>query len=289
MRNSFDDWSFRWTRLLGVDVHIHWTFVIYIVLMMLQSGAAWQYQAVFLAVLFVTVLMHEFGHCWAARKVGMEARKILLWPLGGLAYVGETRSLSDEIKVVLGGPLTHIPVALVMAAVLKSQGAEFFWSLNPLGPVQVMGGPEGWLGLIEHAIFSTQVWLFCFNMFLPAYPLDGGRLLIALLLPRLGKQRTGNLALFLGALCGIYMFIANQVLIGVVLLAEAAEFFRLRQSGALAAHPALRFHVTPMLARKAQPMLKVLPPLPKAGKTCSTCGRTLPANARMCGFCEKPV
>ena len=117
-------------------------------------------------ILIATVLLHELGHATACRRVGGTAQRILLWPLGGLAYIAHDAGEKSDMFVTIAGPATHVPQALVwlVLATVSNEGNAF-----ALICLQSM-----WLNIL----------LLCFNLFLPAYPLDGGRLLVDALLLR---------------------------------------------------------------------------------------------------------
>src|ERR1035437_5956179 len=93
-------------RWFGITVALHWTFLLW---------AFWEFRGssnismvvVFLVVVFGCVLLHEFGHCFACRAVGGEAIHILLWPLGGLAFVKPPMTPTAELITVVGGPLVN--------------------------------------------------------------------------------------------------------------------------------------------------------------------------------------
>jgi hypothetical protein len=82
---NFLNASFQIGRLFDINIRIHILFLIYIAWRLLGAGSGFLLAAIFMAVLFTIVLIHEFGHCFGARSVGGDARDILMWPLGGLA------------------------------------------------------------------------------------------------------------------------------------------------------------------------------------------------------------
>src|ERR1041384_2554868 len=130
----------------------------------------------YLALLWLFVVLHEFGHCFAARSVGGQADQILLWPLGGLAMVDHPRRPWPEFVTVAGGPLVNVVLFLV-AGVLLAFGA-FGAPYVPWNPFHVWEfysswpAPLSWLALT----FKLNLILFLFNMW-PMYPMDMGRIL----------------------------------------------------------------------------------------------------------------
>uniref|UniRef100_A0A7S0JFH9 Peptidase M50 domain-containing protein n=1 Tax=Calcidiscus leptoporus TaxID=127549 RepID=A0A7S0JFH9_9EUKA len=118
-------------------------------------------------VLWSTVLLHELCHCWMARRVGAEAHEILLWPLGGLAYIGAPPTPQADLKVAAAGPASHVPLVLLFLALWLA-----------FTPVSLFVAELCWLAL------WMNVSLALFNMLLPCWPLDGGRIFVDMLLIR---------------------------------------------------------------------------------------------------------
>lgn len=165
-------------------------------------------------VLLLTVLIHEFGHIFATKRQGGEVGGIVLWPLGGFALCGPTGTLSGELKVALAGPLTHIPQMFFWWMIYLLVKYEFdmtgnvtgIWpsfsiflktmSTGPAGFFQVLAGEAVWLNVI----------LFCFNLLIPAYPLDGGRVFAAALMLKLGVEPLK--AAFVTAMTGVVISLA---------------------------------------------------------------------------------
>ncbi|GFH15255.1 uncharacterized protein HaLaN_11450, partial [Haematococcus lacustris] len=132
-------------------------------------------------VLLFTVLIHELGHCFGARSVGGVVQGILLWPLGGLAFIGHTAGPKADMWVAIAGPLTHLPMTgfwLAMLAV-ATHAATGSWEISLALP-----DPSG-AGLGQALCAGAVVMnlsMLAFNLLVPAYPLDGGRLLVDALL-----------------------------------------------------------------------------------------------------------
>lgn len=159
--------SVRIFRFAGIDVYLHWMWALVAVLQVrfryeTYSTPAWallEYLA-----LFGIVLMHEYGHALACRSVGGRAETILLWPLGGVAYVQPPQRPGAYLWSIVAGPLVNL-------ALLAPTWAAAY---------AVWDGPPGDLRqfLIILAVINTA--LLVFNM-LPIYPLDGGQVLRALI------------------------------------------------------------------------------------------------------------
>ena len=250
-------------------------------------------EALFLLILFVSILIHEFGHSIAARHFGSGGDKILLWPFGGLAFVGSGRSSWGDFWITFFGPFVHIPLALIAVAWLHWHGASFQLVPHLYAPVALNYAPPDWWGIFFVLMFQVQVMAFCFNVFTPAYPMDGGRMLVSLLLPRLGADRTCLVALVLSAVCGVYMMVENQSFIAILVIMEAANLYQLRQSGRIYDHPSFSYTSKPLYSQspsrtraKTSRDVSHLRLVVGGTKQCPQCGRSLPESAKMCGFCE---
>ncbi|MCC6579086.1 MAG: site-2 protease family protein [Phycisphaeraceae bacterium] len=160
--------SFKLVRLFGIDVYVHWLWFLLLVYEVRGRGGygslAWNL-AEFLS-LFVIVLMHEFGHALACRSVGGEARFIMLWLLGGVAYVKPPMRPGAVLWSLAAGPLVNVvlmPILVVtayLASVHLNQGSDLRHYLIALA-------------------FINGI-LLVFNL-LPIYPLDGGQILQSIL------------------------------------------------------------------------------------------------------------
>lgn len=172
--------------VLGIDVHVSPLLFVYVGIILILSSFAGFYlfflSAVGSLVLFGTVLVHELGHCQATRSVGGTVSHILLWPLGGLAYVNlDSTSAKGDLWVAVAGPLTHIPMFL-------------FW----LCIAAVSYGHASFIADAANQACWLNVYLMAFNLFIPAYPLDGSRILTSAL-----------------AICGASIELASAVVIGI--------------------------------------------------------------------------
>lgn len=286
------DWGLRCGRLWGIEIKIHWSFFIFMAMELLRSPDI-KITALYFAILFITILIHEFGHCFGARHFGLSADRILLWPLGGLASVGSGRNTRESFWISFAGPFVHIPIALVAGAWLAYQGASFSLQLNLLDPLVATGATPTLTNAIVGLIFTVQVWLFSLNVFLPAFPLDGGQMFVATMLPRWGALKTSKAAMILSVVCACYLLSLNVGFIGMFLLMEAAQLYQYRQTGLIYSHPSFnqsapvsygsaRKSSRPSRSKEISHLRLVV------GNTrqCPQCGRTLPESAKMCGYCE---
>ena len=190
----------RWTYTLGrvgeTEIKLHLTFFL-----LLAYWAAGGYEAggmsgaigavAMLIALFVCVLLHEFGHITMARRFGVRTPDVLILPIGGVARLeripDEPR---QELLIALAGPAVTLAIAAVLYLVLRlSGGAADIDNPNPATPFVA-------------ALFRTNVLLLLFNL-IPAFPMDGGRVLRALLATRMGLARATRTAATLGQVLAV--------------------------------------------------------------------------------------
>ena len=187
-------WAWKIGRLLGVDVFVHATFVLLLgwiaVTNYVRGGtlAAAAYGLAFTLAIFGTIVLHELGHALAARRFGVHTREITLLPIGGVARLERTPDRPiEELLVSIAGPAVNLAIALVAFVLLRLTGGEV--SLHGAGVLA--SGP----------FLATFLWinvaLAGFNL-LPAFPMDGGRALRALLAMRTSYVRATQIAARLG-------------------------------------------------------------------------------------------
>jgi Zn-dependent protease len=286
--NNPMSWSIPLFRVYGILVRVHILFIVFSAGMLIRQLASennpirW-YDAVLVYVVlqFVIVLLHEFGHCYAARSVGGDAKEVLMWPLGGLAYVEVPNTPRANWIATAGGPAVNViicaacatglavggylpnlsPVAAITGAYkaetkswrdgrvytseyglklyvpgtrndphprqpqidkeLKKEGsvvtretgdqiAAFYGGERAIGP--------GWAINLNRA-FSISWFLFLFNL-IPAFPLDGGRLLQASIWKRSDYRRGITVAAYSGYICAMLFLVAsigaNESMVGLV-------------------------------------------------------------------------
>lgn len=188
-------WSYNIARIAGTDVKIHLTFPIllaFIALSNLQHGAAAAaFGVVFVILVFGCVLLHEFGHVFAARAFGIRTPDVTLYPIGGIARLERMpRRPSQELIVALAGPAVNVAIAAVLSVVLVALGIGV--SVTGLGGLSIGGVSSLLAGLV-----AVNIWLVLFNL-IPAFPMDGGRVLRALLAMRMPYARATRLAAKIG-------------------------------------------------------------------------------------------
>jgi len=188
--------SFPLFRFAGIQVYLHWWwFLAAAYEITARSGAyrsfAWNV-AEYVA-LFVIVLMHEFGHSLACRQTGGKADEIILWPLGGIAFVRPPARPGAELWSIAAGPLVNVLLVPVIFGLIWAR-ANLGWGLD---------FPDYKLFLRD--LFRLNLTLLVFNL-LPVYPLDGGQILRSLLWFVFGRARSLQIASVLGAVGIVVVF-----------------------------------------------------------------------------------
>lgn len=189
----FENGAIRIGEFFRITVRVHVLFFLLIAYWLITAGD-WRLELAFCVMLFGSVLLHEFGHCFGARSVGGDADNILMWPLGGLAYAHAPMRPWPQFVTVAAGPLVNVLLMVISAAILFVATGAWVVSLNPFA------GPAGltaeWQFYVWQLFWLNQLLLY-FNL-LPVFPLDGGQLLRTLMWPALGLQRATIVASMLG-------------------------------------------------------------------------------------------
>src|SRR6478736_978059 len=197
MRN----WSIFTVRFGGREIRIHLTFVVLLLFLLLvevnRSGPR-VITRVFIitGLILLSAMLHEFGHVWVSSRQGFLIKGFVLLPIGGLtmgdpsAQEESARNLRKEISIALAGPLVNAVLAGATASVLLAMGAAGSLRLKPLvTPANLVT-----------SFFWINACLFVVNL-LPAFPLDGGRILRAVLAQRMDFRLATRRAVSLGQIC----------------------------------------------------------------------------------------
>jgi Zn-dependent protease/predicted transcriptional regulator len=191
-------WSWKIGTFAGIDVYMHSTFLILIGFVALSYwGVSQSLISVlegvgFILLLFGCVVLHEYGHALTARKYGIKTRDITLLPIGGVARLERMPDKPhQELWVALAGPAVNVVIAALL----------FVWLqlTSSMAPITDLGVASG--SLVER-LMVVNLFLVGFNM-IPAFPMDGGRVLRALLAMRMEYTRATSLAASLGQLLAI--------------------------------------------------------------------------------------
>ncbi|MCC6484077.1 MAG: site-2 protease family protein [Armatimonadetes bacterium] len=240
-------WSWKIGKIAGIDIFVHATFFLIFAWVILayylqgKSAVATVLGLIFVSALFACIVFHELGHALTARRFGIKTRDITLLPIGGVARLERMPDEPvQELWVALAGPAVNVVIAAVLFAVLKATH-----TLVPTNGLTMTNGP-----FLER-LALVNVFLVLFNL-IPAFPMDGGRVLRAVLATRMEySQATAAAASvgqmialgfgFLGLMAGnpFLIFIAFFVWIGA---AEEASMVQMKT--ALGGIPVSRAMVT---------------------------------------------
>ncbi|HEV3448641.1 MAG TPA: site-2 protease family protein [Gemmataceae bacterium] len=213
-------WSLPLGRLFGIVIRVHLLFPMVAVGLILRAAfhkdalpGDWIIASGLMALLFLSVLLHEFGHCFGARFMDGDAHDIMLWPLGGLAYVDVPHTARANFVTVAAGPLVNLLLCVASGLVLwYAVGAQPPWPWWPpysktlTGAAgEIIDNPLPWQLWLARFYFLNMV-LFLFNL-LPGFPMDGGRMLQCAMWPRLGYRQATVVAIYVGFVVAICMFV----------------------------------------------------------------------------------
>jgi stage IV sporulation protein FB len=228
--DDFYSWSVPFVRVLGIAVRIHIFYLVIIAARLIfpfQPGArGLAFEAFGMVSLFVLVLLHEFGHCFACRWVGGEADRILMWPLGGLAYARPPHNWKAALITTLGGPGVNVLLIPVLGGVLLAMGAPLGALIyNPFDPQSVFTlnfftFDTSYARFFAWWAYNMNLILLLFNMLLPMFPMDCGRVVQELLWARIGFRKSmliaTNLGIFTAVLVGVFALTTGQNLLFAV-------------------------------------------------------------------------
>lgn len=209
-------WSWKLARIAGIDVYIHVTFLL---LIYLVGISYWNQQGTieavisgvaYILVLFGCVVLHEFGHSLTARRYGIGTRSITLLPIGGIASLEKMpEDPRQEINVALAGPAVNFAIALVLYLYLS-------FGHSPLTAEELsLSG-----GSFAYRVMVVNLFIGGFNL-LPAFPMDGGRVLRAALALRmdhaLATQKAARVGQFLAIGLGLLGMLYNPFLLFIAI------------------------------------------------------------------------
>ena len=223
----------------GIPIRMHITFPLILVWGAFQFGRGQEpiqgaiFGVIVTLLLFVIVVLHELGHSFVAQYYGVGVRQIVLLPIGGVALLERIpEKPSQEFAIAIAGPLVNFGLAIVLALLGLVLGFDLrLQGLNTL--LQQLG--EGSLQVLFSYIFILNLFLGVFNL-LPAFPMDGGRVLRALLASRMDYARATALAVTIGQgfalLMGLFGFLGGGfflILIAIFIYMGAGQEGRMVQ------------------------------------------------------------
>ena len=250
-------------RLAGIDVFLHWSWFLvaaYEIQSRKGSYSSVTWNVLEYLVLFMIVTTHEFGHALACRQVGGTANRIVLWPLGGVAYVDPPPRPGATLWSIAAGPLVNVALIPLLYGVL-AQGRSQGWPESAPNLYALMS-----------AIWFINKWLLIFNI-LPVYPLDGGQILRSLLWFVMGRGRSLLVATILGFV-GVAAFIGLALFEQNIWLGAIALFMLMNcWSGVQHARQLLLIAKLPRRDGYTCPSCKAAPPIGNFWK-CGKCGQS---------------
>jgi Zn-dependent protease/predicted transcriptional regulator len=194
----------------GIEISIHWTFLLLIAWIIFSNMRAGLnaleigWAVLFILSLFVCVTLHELGHALAAKKYGIKTKDITLYPIGGIARLERIpENPKQELVVALAGPMVNVVITILLLPFILS--------------ADLIAGESENILRIDHTNFLPMlgilnVWLAVFNL-IPAFPMDGGRVLRALLSMKMDRMRATEIAAFIGkalAICFVFVGFYNN-------------------------------------------------------------------------------
>jgi Zn-dependent protease len=212
------NWSYRIATIAGIQVRIHLTFLL------LLGFYAWIYYAeggleaavdgvAFTLLIFLCVLLHEFGHAFAAKAFGIRTPDITLLPIGGVARLERMPANPwQELVIAIAGPAVNVLIAAVV-----------FLLIGGVLPLQEFGRIDTPSGSLLAKLLIVNVLLVAFNV-IPAFPMDGGRVLRALLATQMRYVTATQMAARVGQVIAVLFFLASLTSWGGPMLAFIAVF-----------------------------------------------------------------
>lgn len=186
--NSLTGGSFPLFRVLGIQVYLHWSWLLIAYFEIVNPVNPYEskvWNVIEYVAIFGIVLLHEFGHALACRQVGGQADRIMLWPLGGVAFVQPPPRPGALLWCIAAGPLVNLILVPVSVVAILIAGIANLGSVSP-----------------DFAHFLTSIAIINFGLLvfnlLPIYPLDGGQIIQALLWFVIGRARSLMVAGIIG-------------------------------------------------------------------------------------------
>jgi len=198
--------SLKIFTIFGIPVELHITFLLLIVIIFALAfiNILTYYAAFILVLLFVTVVIHELSHSYLAKRYGVPVERIILLPIGGVSAMGEIPKDPDkELKIAIAGPLTNIIIAIFCFIALIITGGIGSISINSFF---ITNSPNADINLFLSNFLGINLLLGVFNL-LPAFPMDGGRVLRAFFARRMSYVKATKTAATIGKQFAILMAI----------------------------------------------------------------------------------
>ncbi|WP_162056049.1 site-2 protease family protein [Pontibacter pamirensis] len=225
-------WSLNLGRIAGIKILVHWTFALllgWVAFTEAQRGSDLPTTLLaigFILAVFFCVVLHELGHALTARRYGINTKMITLLPIGGVASLERMpQDPKKELTIAVAGPAVNVVIAFILWLVLPSLGnsfsEEFFLRITPAN--------------FFYLLLFVNVVLVVFNA-IPAFPMDGGRVLRALLAFKLGRVRATQIAANLGQFLAIAFVFIGFMYNPFLILIGAFVFFGAYSENILVQH-----------------------------------------------------
>ena len=225
----------------GIPVFIHWTFsfiILFVSYVAYSEGMATNEILAFslyIFCLFLCVILHEYGHALMARRYRIATHDIIVTPIGGLARLnGIPKDPKGELLIAFAGPMVNLVLAFLIFGVLSILGIG--WIIPDVEDLRVLSNPIGFV----HMLLILNIVLFVFNL-IPAFPMDGGRVLRALLSFKMDRVKATLIASVIGRILAVafvafaaYNKLPGLLFIGIFIFMMAGkEYQRVKQTGNL--------------------------------------------------------
>jgi hypothetical protein len=245
MRDPFS-WSIPLGSVFGITVRVHLLFPIVAIGLIGRFAyltshdgypqGLWVDAAIMVGLTLVLVLLHEFGHCFAARWLNGSADEVLIWPLGGLAQVDVPQTPKAHFLVAAAGPATNLLICFLLAGVFLFHDVRPTWNpfavpwrVDDVGNIRLYlwNGDLFETNLLGWVVLARTFWLswvlFLFNTVLIGFPMDMGRMFQAVLWHFVGYRQATLLAVFAGFVTMVCVGIVS-IIVESILLAALAVF-----------------------------------------------------------------
>jgi Zn-dependent protease len=238
-------WSLPIGRMFGITVRVHFMLPLIAVGLLIRTAlqkevpaGIWTDMLMLIGLTFISVLLHEFGHCFGARRADGDATEVLLWPLGGLAYCDVPHTPRANFICVICGPLVNLIICLACGILIIGLSEPTFrptWNpfwypfrWNDAGEIKLFlwNGEQHFtnnpLWVVLARLFWVNWWMFLFNMLIVAFPMDAGRLFQCAMWKYVGYHRATMLAVMVGfvmaIIVGVFAIATNELLLGFLAL-----------------------------------------------------------------------
>jgi Zn-dependent protease/CBS domain-containing protein len=207
-------------QLFGVPVRLHFTFVVFVAFLILSArgGQSMVFNGIYIAALFTSVLLHELGHAAVARRYGIRTLEIVMYPIGGVARLERSPRAKEELWIALAGPAVNVLIALALGAWLTYTNSSF-------DPKTLINPNDS--NLLTRIALGNLI-LAGFNM-IPAFPMDGGRVLRALIARFRSEDEATRVAASAGRMLAVF-FGLYALVSGMFILLFIALFVYLAAS-----------------------------------------------------------